>query len=83
MAIHYVLGALIFPAAYHLIFKRLLFGTPKFKSLEWAMVLWTGGQFVVIPSLKKYGYFQSAPDAKLTYLIGHLIYGTIFSPKKP
>ena len=79
LAVHYLLGALVFPAAYNLVFRRFLFGGPRVKSLEWAVGLWTGGQFVVMPSLKKYGYFQQAPDAKVTYLIGHLIYGMIFS----
>lgn len=78
MVVHYLLGALIFPFAYHLIFKRLLFGGPKLKSLEWGVGLWGAGQYLVMPMLRKYGYFKQAPDAKLTYLIGHVVYGALF-----
>lgn len=78
MAVHYLLGALIFPAAYNLLFKRILIGGPRLKHLEWGVGLWGGGQYVIMPALKKYGYFKAAPDAKLTYFIGHLIYGFVF-----
>jgi hypothetical protein len=79
MALHYLLGALIFPAAYNLLFKRLLFGGPRMKSVEWGIGLWGAGQYAVMPALKKYGYFKAAPDAKVTYLIGHIVYGVLFS----
>jgi hypothetical protein len=78
MAVHYLLGALVFPMAYNVLFKRLLFGGPKLKHLEWGVGLWGGGQYLVMPALRKYGYFKAAPDAKLTYLIGHLVYGFVF-----
>jgi hypothetical protein len=79
LALHYLLGALVFPFAYNLVFKRLLFGGPKLKSIEWGVGLWSAGQYAVMPALQKYGYFKAAPDAKLTYLIGHIVYGVLFS----
>lgn len=82
LAVHYLLGALIFPFAYNLIFKRLLFGGPKLKSIEWGIGLWGAGQYLVMPMLRKYGYFQQAPDAKLTYLIGHIVYGALFGAEQ-
>jgi hypothetical protein len=82
MAVHYLLGALVFPFAYNLLFKRLLFGGPKLKSLEWGVGLWGAGQYLIMPTLRKYGYFKQAPDAKLTYLIGHLVYGTLFGSEQ-
>jgi hypothetical protein len=82
MALHYLLGALIFPFAYNLFFKRLLFGGPKLRSLEWGVGLWGTGQYFVMPVLRKYGYFQQAPDAKLTYLIGHIVYGALFGSEQ-
>jgi hypothetical protein len=78
MAVHYLLGALVFPMAYNVLFKRFLVGAPKLKHIEWGVGLWGGGQYLVMPALKKYGYFKAAPDAKMTYLIGHLIYGFVF-----
>lgn len=78
MAIHYMLGSLVFPAAYGLVFKRVLPGSPMMKSLQWACLLWGAGQFVVMPVLRKFGYFKEAPDAMGTYLAGHIVYGSLF-----
>jgi hypothetical protein len=86
MGVHYLLGALVFPAAYHAVFKRVLPGGPGAKSMEWGLGLWLTGQFAIMPALRKFGYFKEAPDAGLTYLIGHLVYGALFgagSGKKP
>ena len=79
MAIHYLLGAAIFPFAYRAAARRILPGRGLAKSLEWSIGLWAGGQFVIMPLLKKYKYFQHEPDAKLTYLLGHLVYGSTFA----
>lgn len=78
MAVHYALGTVVFPAMYNTFFKRLVPGGPLVKSLAWAGCLYVGGQFVVMPALRKFGYFKNAPDAGVTYLIGHIIYGSLF-----
>jgi hypothetical protein len=79
MAIHYLLGTAVFPLIYRAVARRLLPGRGLAKSLEWSIGLWAGGQFVIMPLLRKYRYFQHEPDAKLTYLLGHLVYGSAFA----
>lgn len=79
MALHYLLGAAVFPVVYHAAARRVLPGKGLAKSLEWSVGLWAAGQFVVMPLLRKYKYFQNVPDAKFTYLLGHLVYGSTFA----
>ena len=49
MAMHFMLGTLVFPAAYALVLYALLPGTPVVRGLLWGVALWLMAQLVVVP----------------------------------
>lgn len=77
LAVHYALGALVFPFAYELAFKRLLPGNALIKGTLWGVLLWSFSETVVMPTLGKARFFHR-PAVAGSYLIGHLFYGAIF-----
>ncbi|HEY9773513.1 MAG TPA: DUF6789 family protein [Planktothrix sp.] len=76
--IHYLLGTLIFPLSYQLLFRSVIPGNRLSKGLIWGLCLWAVGQSVVFPMLGKEPLFKRKKSAGLNYLLSHVVYGTAF-----
>jgi len=78
MALHFVNGTLIFPAAYAYALAGWLPGSPVIKGTIWGVALWLIAQIVVMPMMGA-GLFSSAMGgmmAAMGSLVGHLLYGS-------
>jgi uncharacterized membrane protein YagU involved in acid resistance len=77
MILHFVNGAIIFPAVYaYLLYERLP-GSPAGRGAIWGAVLWFLAQAVVMPMMGG-GYFSSQMGGMMAVaasLVGHLVYG--------
>lgn len=79
MMMHFVNGALIFPATYTYVLYERLPGTPVVRGAAWGVALWLLAQIVVMPMMGA-GLFSSAAGgvmAVMASLVGHLIYGSL------
>jgi len=77
MAAHIMLGVLVFPLIYALLFYRLLPGGPLIKGLTWGLILWLIAETMVMP-MAGAGFFMSeigGIKAAMAALMGHLVYG--------
>jgi uncharacterized membrane protein YagU involved in acid resistance len=76
---HYALGALVFPLAYEVVFRKMVPGTMPgpLKGALWGLALWSVAETVVMPILDKAQIFHRR-DVATSYLIGHLVYGLVF-----
>ena len=77
MAVHIMLGVLVFPLIYAIVVFRLLPGAPLIKGLTWGLILWLIAETMVMP-MAGAGFFMSEIDgmkAVMAALIGHLVYG--------
>lgn len=77
MAMHFVLGTLVFPAAYALVPYAWLPGSPAIRGLIWGLLLWLMAQVVVMPMMGG-GLFSSQMGGMVAAagsLVGHLVYG--------
>lgn len=77
MAVHIMLGVLVFPLIYALLVYRLLPGAPLIKGLTWGLILWLIAETLVMP-MASAGFFMSeigGMKAVLAALMGHLVYG--------
>ena len=79
MMMHFVNGAVIFPAVYVYALYGYLPGSPAVRGTIWGLVLWFVAQTVVMPMMGA-GLFSSAmggPMAAIGSLIGHILYGSL------
>jgi len=77
MAVHIMLGVLVFPLIYAIVVFRLLPGAPLIKGLTWGLILWLIAETMVMP-MAGAGFFMSeigGMKAVMAALIGHLVYG--------
>lgn len=79
MIVHFINGAVVFPAIYvYLLYERLP-GSPVLRGAIWGTILWFLAQTVVMPMMGG-GFFSSQMGGAMAVmgsLIGHLIYGSL------
>lgn len=79
MAMHFMLGSVVFPAAYRSILYGWLPGSPVLRGTIWGALLWLLAQSIVMPMMGG-GAFSSQMGgamAAMGSLIGHVIYGSL------
>jgi hypothetical protein len=79
MMMHFVNGAVIFPAIYAYALYDRVPGSPAIKGTAWGVALWLVAQTVVMPMMGA-GLFSSAMGgmmAAMGSLIGHVLYGSL------
>jgi hypothetical protein len=79
MMMHFVNGALIFPAIYAYALYARLPASPAIRGTIWGLVLWLVSQTVVMPMMGA-GLFSSAmggPMAAMGSMVGHILYGSL------
>jgi hypothetical protein len=79
MMMHFVNGAVIFPAIYAYALYDRVPGSPAIKGTVWGVALWLVAQTVVMPMMGA-GMFSSAMGgmmAAMGSLIGHVLYGSL------
>jgi uncharacterized protein DUF6789 len=79
MMMHFVNGAVIFPAVYAFALYAHLPGSPAVRGTIWGLVLWFVAEVAVMPMMGA-GLFSSAMGgvmAAMGSLIGHVLYGSL------
>jgi hypothetical protein len=79
LMMHFVNGAVIFPAIYAYALYAHLPGSPAIRGTIWGVVLWLIAQTMVMPMMGA-GFFSSAMGgamAAMGSLIGHILYGSL------
>jgi uncharacterized membrane protein YagU involved in acid resistance len=79
MMMHFINGAVIFPALYVFALYAHLPGSPAVRGTVWGVALWLVAQTVVMPMMGA-GLFSSAMGgvmAAMGSLIGHVLYGSL------
>lgn len=79
MAMHVMLGTIVFPLVYAFVINGVLPGRPVFKGLAWGVTLWLVAQLVVMPMMGA-GLFSANAGglaAAMGSLMGHAIYGAL------
>jgi hypothetical protein len=79
MMMHFINGAVIFPAIYVFALYAHLPGSPAVRGTAWGVALWLVAQTVVMPMMGA-GLFSSAMGgvmAAMGSLIGHVLYGSL------
>jgi len=79
MAMHFVLGTVIFPLIYAFVLYAWLPGGPPVKGATWGVILWIVAQAVVMPMMGA-GFFSMAMGGMMAAggsLVGHLLYGGV------
>ena len=79
MAMHVMMGAVLFPLMYVYALYAWLPGVPAVKGAAWGVILWLLAQAVVMPMMGA-GFFSMAMGgmmAAVGSLMGHLLYGGI------
>ena len=79
LMMHFVNGALIFPAIYVYALFAHLPGSPAIRGAIWGVALWLVAQTVVMPMMGA-GVFSSAMGGMMAVmgsLIGHILYGSL------
>jgi uncharacterized membrane protein YagU involved in acid resistance len=79
LMMHFVNGAVVFPAIYVFALYAHLPGTPAVRGTVWGVALWLVAQTVVMPMMGA-GLFSSAMGgvmAAMGSLIGHVLYGSL------
>ena len=77
MTVHFVNGALIFPALYSWVALDVLPGSPAVRGIVWGAVLWLVAQILVMP-IAGAGLFSAnigGAAAAGASLMGHVVYG--------
>jgi uncharacterized membrane protein YagU involved in acid resistance len=77
MAVHIMLGVLVFPLIYAILVFRFLPGAPLIKGMTWGLILWLLAETLVMP-MAGAGFFMSeigGMKAVMAALMGHLVYG--------
>jgi hypothetical protein len=76
LMMHFINGAVIFPAIYVFALYAYIPGSPVIKGTTWGIALWLLAQLVVMPMMG--GVFSSAMGGMMPAvgsLMGHLLYG--------
>ena len=79
MAMHFVLGTVVFPLTYALVLEGWLPAGPTVKGATWGVALWILAQVVVMPMMGA-GFFSMAMGGMMAAggsLVGHLLYGSV------
>ena len=79
MMMHFLNGAVIFPAVYVYALYAHLPGSPAVRGTIWGVALWLVAQTIVMPMMGA-GLFSSAMGgmmAAMGSLIGHVLYGSL------
>jgi hypothetical protein len=79
MAMHFMLGSLVFPAAYGYVLYPRLPGSPVVRGTFWGVMLWLLAQLIVMPMMGG-GVFSSQMGgamAAMGSLVGHAAYGSL------
>ena len=79
LTMHFVNGAVIFPAIYVYALYARMAGSPAVRGALWGIALWLIAQVVVMPMMGA-GLFSSAMGgmmAAMGSLIGHILYGSL------
>lgn len=76
MAVHFILGVLMFPAAYVLVAQSRLPGTAVITGTLWGLLLWAVAMLIMSPMMGK-GVFMGAVPAAMASLMGHAVYGGV------
>jgi uncharacterized membrane protein YagU involved in acid resistance len=79
LMMHFVNGAVVFPAIYVFALYAHLPGSPAVRGTVWGVALWLVAQTVVMPMMGA-GLFSSAMGgvmAAMGSLIGHVLYGSL------
>ncbi|HUY90090.1 MAG TPA: DUF6789 family protein [Pirellulales bacterium] len=79
MAMHVMLGTIVFPLVYAFVIYDVLPGGPVLKGIAWGATLWLLAQVVVMPMMGA-GLFSAnagGPMAAMGSLMGHAIYGAL------
>lgn len=79
MAMHVMLGTIVFPLLYAFLVYGMLPGKPVFKGIAWGAMLWLVAQLVVMPIMGA-GLFSANAGglaAAMGSLMGHAIYGAL------
>lgn len=77
MAMHFMLGTLVFPVVYANALYARLPGSPPARGAAWGFVLFLAAQIVVMPMMGG-GFFSSNMGGMMAVvgsLVGHLVYG--------
>lgn len=75
MAIHFVLGTLMFSYAYVFVGTRLP-GPGVVRGVLWGILLWVVAMLMTSPMMGK-GLFMGAAPAAMASLLGHVAYGAV------
>ena len=79
MMMHFVNGALIFPAIYAYVLSERIPGSGAIRGTVWGVTLWLVAQLVVMPMMGA-GLFSSnmgGAMAAIGSLVGHVLYGSL------
>jgi uncharacterized membrane protein YagU involved in acid resistance len=77
IAMHFLIGSLVFPLIYSLVLFRFLPGAPWIKGVISGVIFWLGLEIVAMPMMGA-GVFSSqmgGMKAAMAALIAHLVYG--------
>ena len=77
MAMHFLIGSVVFPLIYVLVLFRFLPGAPWTKGLISGVIFWLGLEIVVMPMMGAGVFNSQAGGMKVAMaaLIAHLVYG--------
>lgn len=81
MAVHFLLGSVLFPLTYNLTTRYLLPKKPA-GSFVWAMMLWITGQTIIMPFCGATNKFRRRPMRIVTYFLAHVAYGIACSKNR-
>ena len=79
MAIHIMMGTILFPLIYALVVFRLVPGTAMLRGIIWGIALWFVAASMVMP-MAGAGFFMSGiggMNAVIAALMGHIVYGAL------
>lgn len=75
MAIHWILGSLVFPIAYYSVVHGLLPGAPWLRGAVFGLILWLLAEIVVTPMAGGGVFHGGNMMAVMGGFMGHLVYG--------
>lgn len=79
MAIHIMMGVILFPLIYALVVFRFMPGTVMLRGIIWGVALWFVAASMVMP-MAGAGFFMSGiggMNAAIAALMGHIVYGAL------
>ncbi len=76
MAIHFMLGTILFPLIFVLIAVNFLPGPMWLKGIAWGVILWLAAMVVVMP-VTGGGFFMGEFPPAMASFVGHILYGAV------